>query len=104
MRIVNKINQELVQNLPVKADEEVGVEDLVSNDIFCIVYIVLNLCNNDFSECYEFNPAYSQSLVRFNRKMFLEVVSGFFFHISHDSELVWVFKQLLCLGKFRTGN
>lgn len=95
--------KELENGKPPSGEDFINKNDLISQDLFCILYIVLNLCNGEFFECYNFYQGDRQNLISFNREKFKETLGGFIFHISHDRELVWVFKKLLCIEKYNSG-
>lgn len=105
--IIKKIleyKKELESGKPPSGEDFINKKDLVSHDIFCIVYIVLNLCNGEFFDCFNFYKGNREHLISFNREKFQDLLTGLIFHISHDRELVWVLKKLLCVEKFKSGN
>jgi hypothetical protein len=85
-------------------EDYVNKYDLQSNDIFCLVFTLLVLCDRSFVKCFSYLASHPDALIKFDREMFNNLIGRFFLNISDDKNLVFVMKKLLNIEKFRNGK
>ena len=99
-----KYEKELKKGNNPKGEDFINKTDLLSNDIFCIVFTTLTLCNNEFVNNFKFSNPLNNTLIDFNIKNFMEMIERFLYLISHDKVLVEVFQKLLNYSKNKQGK
>lgn len=85
-------------------EDYINKDDLLSNDVFCIVFTTLNICNPDFAQSFDFRTPLNKKLIDFKREIFFKMMSIFFYMISYDKDLINIFKILLGFSKYESGN
>jgi hypothetical protein len=105
--IMNKMlnyNLEYQKDSTIKANDFINKKDLMSNDIFCLVFLTLNICQTDFVSVYSYLSDHNDCLIKFNRVKFKALLDNFLLHISFDKDLLFVFKKLLNFEKYDSGK
>lgn len=105
--IIEKLHnyeQDDSQNKSPMGEDYINKDDLLSNDLFCIVFTILTLCNQEFATVYEFEELKEGELITFNREKFVEMMNMYFYFLSHDQNLVEVFKKLIGFEKYQEGK
>lgn len=87
-----------------KPEDYINKEELQSNDVFCLVFSLLVLCDRSFVKCFTYLASHSDALIRFNRPMFCDLLGRFFLNISDDKNLVFVLKKLINVDKYKSGT
>ena len=86
-----------------KGEDYVNKTSMESNDVFCLVFTLLSLCNSEFESCFTFLGSHNDCIVKFNENKFKELLNDFFFSIAYDKNLIFVIKKLLNIQKYDTG-
>ena len=97
-------NQELDAGKEPKGEDFVNKKYMKSNDIFCLVYSLLIVCDPRFSKCFSYIGRHNECLVKFNRQYFKDLFNDLMFSISDDKNLVFVLKKLLDIEKYKSGK
>lgn len=97
-------NQELDAGKEPQGEDFVNKKYMVSNDIFCLVFSLLIMCDKRFAKCYSYVRKHSDCLVKFNREYFKDLFNDLMFSVSDDKNLVFVLKKLLDIEKYKSGN
>ena len=96
-------NKDLKKESIPSGEDYINKRDLLSNDIFCITFLTLTICNSEFIKVFSYLTNHRDTLVKFDRKQFKTLILNFMFNISHDKNLVFVLKKLLQIEKFDSG-
>ena len=54
MKKLIQFDKDNLRNKNPKGEDYINKDDLLSNDIFCIVFTTLNVCNLDFAQSFDF--------------------------------------------------
>jgi hypothetical protein len=86
---------------PRKNDSGVNYEDLRSNDIWSLGFLLLLTHNPNFAYCYKYRIETSDnSLIEFDPQLFKKLFSKFCRKNETDPNLIYVLRQMMGLKKF----
>ena len=76
---------------------DTGIEynDLRSNDLWCLTYLVLITFNFEFAKCYTFDPTNDTKIVGFKIAEFIKIYKTFCEKFQDDKNLIYVMNSLL---------
>lgn len=94
---------ELDKGAEPQAEDFINKDDLLSNDIFCIVFTALTLCNPEFAQLFKHSADPDDRLIDFDREKFFQMLQIFLVFISHDPPLAEALKELIGLDKYAQG-
>ena len=97
-------NKELRGIKQPKGEDFINKKTLQSNDIFCLVFTLLTLCNGNFSKCFTYLGNHKDCLIKFDRIKFKNFFNDFMFSISSDKNLIFVIKKLINIEKYDSGK
>jgi hypothetical protein len=104
MKKLIKYEREINNGKNPKGEDFINKNDLLSNDIFCIVFTTLTLCNSDFITLFKFRSSLNKKLVDFDKENFHKMMERYFYLISHDQVLIDIIKKLLDFSKYNKGR
>ena len=96
-------NDQINQKSP-SGEDYINKDDLLSNDLFCIAFTILTLCNQEFANTFKFENLPENEIIGFDRVKFVEMMKMFFYFLGHDENLVEVFKKLIGFRKYSEGR
>ena len=62
----------------VKAEDYINKKDLLAHDIFCLVFMTLNICQSDFVGVYSYLTDHDDCIIKFDREKFKMLMDNFF--------------------------
>lgn len=102
-RYLLNMRKGVIKKDPSKNDSGVDYEDLRSNDVFVLGFIILLTHNPDFAYCYKYRKKTSDGfLIEFDKNLFIKLFSKFTKTQRNDSNLVYVLRKLLGLRKYES--
>lgn len=104
IRRMDEFQTDLNRGTDPQAEDYINKDDLLSNDIFCIVFTTLTLCNPEFAHVFQFGADPDGKLLKFDRKKFLQMIRMYLIFVSHDRVLVEAIEELLNLPKYAEGE
>jgi hypothetical protein len=100
-RYYNKKNKGSIKEDPRKNDSGVDYEDLRSNDTWSLGFLLLLTHNPNFAYCYKYRKETSdESLIEFDKKLFIKLFSKFTRKNQDDPNLIYVLRQMMGLKKY----
>ena len=85
-------------------DTGVDYEDLRSNDMWCLGYLILISLDFEFAGLYRFDPKSEHDLISFDVDRFLPKYKQFCERFSSDQNFIYVMNSLLGLERFSEGT
>lgn len=101
---MSEFHADLNRGADPQAEDYINKDDLLSNDIFCIVFTTLTLCNPEFAQVFRFGVDLDEQLIDFDRDKFLQLVRMYLIFVAHDPVLVEAIERLLDLAKYAEGT
>ena len=86
-------------------DSGISYEDLRSNDMWSLAFLLLLTHNPRFGFCYTFREQNSDgSLISFNHNLFKKLFGKFMRKFPEDKNLIYVLKQMVGYRKFESSK
>ena len=97
-------NKESLNSKNPKGEDFIDKDKMQSNDIFCLMFSLLSLCNQNFLDCFTHLADHQECLIKFNAQLFKTLFNDFLFSISDDKNLLFVIKTLVDPEKYIKGK
>ena len=85
-------------------DTKITYNDLRSNDLWCIGYLILILLDSEFANCYSFNPNNVTKIIHFDPEKFLVLYKNLCGQNRIDENLIYVLNKVIGIERFFSGN
>lgn len=100
-RYLNKKKKGKIKSEARKNDSGVSYEDLRSNDMWSLGFLLLLTHNPNFAYCYKYRLETSDdSLIEFDSKLYVKLFRKFCRRNETDKNLIYVLQQMMGFRKF----